>query len=86
MNCPALAEFDDTFLDGLYFCNRTYALFETIRGRPDGVSRLRRKPSKLEKKLLEELLPIAKYVQASYASNHKASKATKSRLHSQRQY
>lgn len=43
-----------------------YALFEQIRNANDGPSRLRRRPSPVEKKLLEELLPICKYVQASY--------------------
>ncbi|WP_077033396.1 hypothetical protein [Pelomonas sp. KK5] len=61
-----LTEFDGQPFDGLVFCARVYALFESIRGRVDGPSRMRRRPSKVEKRLLEELLPIAKYVQASY--------------------
>ena len=61
-----LAEFDGQWLDGLSFCAKVYALFEAIRRGSDGPSRFRRRPSKLEKKLLEELLPISKYVQASY--------------------
>jgi hypothetical protein len=66
MKSTALAEFDDNFLDGLYFCTRVYTLFEAIRTQPDGPSRLRRRPSRVERKLLEELFPIVKYVQASY--------------------
>jgi len=66
MSTTPLAQFDNKLLDGLEFCSRVYALFETIRGAEDGPSRLRMRPSRLEKKLLEELLPICKYVQASY--------------------
>lgn len=58
-----LAEFDGVQLEGLDFCLKAYALFERIRRCPDGASRLRMRSSAVEKKLLEELLPIAKYVQ-----------------------
>ena len=53
-------------LDGLEFCSKVYALFESIRSECDGPSRFRRRPTRVEKKLLEELMPICKYVQASY--------------------
>jgi hypothetical protein len=33
---------------------------------PDGVARLRLRPTKTEKRLIEELIPIARYVQARY--------------------
>lgn len=66
MSTEALAEFDGELLDGLYFCSRVYALFESIRKSPGGISRLRRRSTKVEKRLLEELFPIAKYIQASY--------------------
>jgi len=61
-----LAQFDGVLLDGLDFCSKVYALLESIRNASDGPSRLRRRPSKVEKKLLEELLPICAYLQASY--------------------
>lgn len=61
-----LAQFDGNLLDGLEFCSKVYALFESIRNTVEGPSRFRRRPTRLEKKLLEELLPICKYVQASY--------------------
>ena len=61
-----LAQFDGVLWDGLEFCSRVYALFESIRSGSDGPSRLRRRPTKVEKRLLEELLPICTYVQASY--------------------
>lgn len=40
-----------------------YEFFDQIQRSHDGVSRLRRRPSQEEKKLLEELLPIERYVQ-----------------------
>lgn len=66
MSTTALAEFNGNLMDGLEFCSRVYVLYESIRNAADGPSRLRLRPSRLEKKLLEELLPICKYVQASY--------------------
>ena len=66
MTVDPLAEFDGIKLDGLEFSSKVYALFESIRDAIDGPSRLRMRPNKLEKKLLEELLPICKYVQAKY--------------------
>ena len=67
MSAPELADFAGKFLDGLAFCSKVYALFESIRSAPDGVSRLRMRPGQgPEKRLLEELLPICKYLQASY--------------------
>jgi hypothetical protein len=66
MKASSLAQFDGQLLDGLEFCSKVYALFEQIRSEHDGPSRLRRRPTRVEKKLLEELLPICKYVQASY--------------------
>ncbi|MCX7168264.1 MAG: hypothetical protein NTV11_18595 [Rhodocyclales bacterium] len=44
----------------------TYALFEQILSTENGLSRLRMRKTKVEKKLIEELLPICKYVQAKY--------------------
>lgn len=62
----SLSEFDGIRLEGLTFCAMTYDLFERIRGLPDGTSRLRLRPTDVEKKLLEELMPIAKYVQDNH--------------------
>lgn len=66
MATSPLREFDGKLVEGLEFCARVYALFEEVRGSMNGVSRLRMRPSRLEKKLLEELLPICKYIQASH--------------------
>ncbi len=61
-----LSEFDGVLMEGLTFCTKTYDLFEKIRALPDGPSRLRMRPTDVEKKLLEELMPIAKYVQDNH--------------------
>jgi hypothetical protein len=66
MSKSALSQFDGNILDGLEFCSKVYALFESIRSADNGPSRLRMRPSRLEKKLLEELLPICKYIQTHY--------------------
>jgi hypothetical protein len=54
-------------MDGLDFCKKAYALFEGIRRSPDGSIRLRLRKGRLEKKLIEELMPIARYIQARYS-------------------
>lgn len=61
-----LDQFDGVLLDGLDFCSKTYALFESIRQAPGGVTRLRLRHDRVAKRLLEELLPISAYVQYSY--------------------
>lgn len=66
MSVSPLSRFDGQLIDGLQFCAMAYALFEEIRSTEDGPSRLRMRSTEVEKKLLEELLPICKYVQAYY--------------------
>jgi hypothetical protein len=66
MTADPLRAFNGVLLDGLDFCARTYALFEGIRQVPGGPSRLRLRHSNTEKKLLEELLPICKFIQFYY--------------------
>jgi|JI10StandDraft_1071094.scaffolds.fasta_scaffold106652_3 hypothetical protein len=61
-----LSEFDGQLLDGLDFCARTYALFESVRAQEGGVERIRIRAGIVEKRLLEELLPICRYVQTYY--------------------
>ena len=61
-----LSRIDDRLLDGLDFCTRVYDLFDQIRQQPDGKKRLRLRPSKTEKRLVEELLPLARYIQGRY--------------------
>jgi hypothetical protein len=66
MNDTLLRSLDGCLLDGLEFCRRTYDLFETVRAKPDGIDRLRLRAGVTEKRLLEELLPICRYVQTYY--------------------
>jgi hypothetical protein len=66
MNGSALSPFDGNLLDGLTFCSKVYGLFESIRATEHGRSRLRMRATSVEKKLIEELLPICKYVQTKY--------------------
>jgi hypothetical protein len=62
----SLSTFDGQLLDGLYFCGKVYDFFDQLSGGPDGIAKLRLRPTKNEKRLLEELIPIARYVQARY--------------------
>jgi hypothetical protein len=62
-----LSDFDGRLMDGFLFCKKVYEFFDQVQQAPGGVLRLRRRPSHgAEKKLLEELLPIARYVQQRY--------------------
>ena len=65
-----LSAIDGQLLDGLDFCREVYGLFDRITREPDGKSR-RRLQSKTDerltdKRLVEELLPLACYIQARY--------------------
>lgn len=66
MDSQSLSHIDGNLINGLQFCAQVYELFETIRATDDGRSRLRMRTSDIEKKLVEELLPICKYVQTKY--------------------
>jgi len=57
---------DGQLLDGLDFCRKVYDLFDHITEEPDGKARLRLRRSKCDKRFVEELLPLARYVQARY--------------------
>ena len=61
-----LSTFDGQLLEGLDFCRKVYDLFDQMQAGPDGVAKLRLRPTKSEKRLIEELIPIARYVQARY--------------------
>jgi hypothetical protein len=61
-----LSTFDGRVLDGLAFCRRVYEFFNQTRASPDGIAKLRLRSSKNEKRLIEELIPLARYVQARY--------------------
>jgi len=57
---------DGQLLDGLEFCARVYTLFEEFRAEPGASERFRLRSGPVEKRLLEELLPICRYVQTYY--------------------
>lgn len=61
-----LSTFDGQLLDGLDFCRKVYDSFDQARSEKDGIAKLRLRPTKNEKRLIEELIPIARYVQARY--------------------
>jgi hypothetical protein len=61
-----LSTFDGRLIDGLEFCGKVYDLFDHTKQQPDGVAKLRLRSTKSEKRLLEELIPLARFVQARY--------------------
>jgi hypothetical protein len=62
----SLATFDGELLDGLDFCRKVYDLFDQVRRERGGIAKLRLRTTKNEKRLIEELIPIARYLQARY--------------------
>jgi hypothetical protein len=66
-----ISTFDGKLLDGLDFCRKVYDLFDETSAGPDGIAKLRLRPTKVEKRLIEELLPIAGYVQARYRTGRR---------------
>lgn len=61
-----LGEIDGQELDGLVFCAKAYQLFEAVRNGPDGVTRLRMLRGPLVGRLVEEVLPMCRYIQEHY--------------------
>jgi hypothetical protein len=61
-----LSTFDGQLLDGLDFCRKVYNLFNQVMGEPGGIEKIRLRQTKTEKRLVEELIPLASYVQARY--------------------
>ena len=66
MNQNELELLHDKRMDGLLFCRKAYLLFNRIRRKPDGIKRLRMRQTVVEKKLIEEILPITRYIQFKY--------------------
>jgi hypothetical protein len=66
-----LSTFDGQLLDGLDFCRKVYDLFDQVRRGTEGIAKLRLRPTKNEKRLIEELIPIARYVQARYCEGRR---------------
>jgi hypothetical protein len=61
-----LSTFDGQLIDGLEFCRKVYDFFDQTQRQPGGISKLRLRSTAAAKKLLEELIPIARLVQARY--------------------
>jgi hypothetical protein len=64
-----LEELDGRLLDGLTFCRRVYRLMHRIRSTSSGIRELRLRKSPRAKRLVEELLPLASYVQTRYSAS-----------------
>lgn len=60
-----LQSLDGQSIDGLKFCGLVYGIFEKVRETPEGIEAIRMRRGKC-KKLVEELLPICKYIQGKY--------------------
>ena len=67
MSVRGLESLDGCQLDGLEFCTRAYTAFDQIRSHPRGVEELRLLTSKRAKRLVEEVMPITRYIQARYS-------------------
>lgn len=61
-----LSTFDGQLLDGLEFCGLVYNLHDQVRRSRSGITTLRLRSTVTAKKLLEELIPIARFIQARY--------------------
>lgn len=62
----SIDDLDGQLLDGLEFCAKAYALFEKLRSELQGRERLRLRSGLNEKRLVEEILPICRYIQTYY--------------------
>jgi len=67
----SLKRLDGVLLDGLDYVRTAYQVLDEIKREPGGLTELRlrkrSRPCRRAKKLLEEVLPIAGYVEATYA-------------------
>jgi hypothetical protein len=64
-----LSQLDGQVIDGLVFCKMVYSLFDEITQSSEGISRIRlrgKRANQTEKKLIEELLPICKFIHLKY--------------------
>lgn len=61
-NAIGFSDFDVRLLYGLTFCRKFCALFDQIKDSAGGMERLRLLKTKLEKRVVEGLIPIAKFV------------------------
>ncbi len=61
-----LDTFHDKWMDGYLFCRRVYRWLEQIKKQPGGLSKLRGRKSTEERKLIQELLPLAQFIRVKY--------------------
>lgn len=61
-----LSDLDYVSLDGLEFCLHVYRIFEGLRQAEEGRVKPRTRASDVEKKILEVLLTICRFLQACY--------------------
>ncbi len=66
MPIAGLESLDGKLLDGLVFCRIAYDLFEAIQEEPTGLEEIRLLRSLRAKRMVEEVLPIAAFVQNRY--------------------
>lgn len=66
MPIRGLEQLDGTLLDGLRFCATAYDIFERIQSEPGGLEDLRLLRTSRAKRMVEEILPIAAYIQSRY--------------------
>lgn len=61
-----LEDLDRKMIDGLEFCSKVYSIFEKLRLKEDGSETISLREVPLGKLMIEELLPICRYVQTYY--------------------
>ncbi len=66
MPIRGLEPLDGKLLDGLSFCAVAYDILDGIQAEPGGLEEIRLLRTSRAKKMVEEILPIAAYVQARY--------------------
>ena len=66
-----LGSFHDTVLDGLEFCSKVYDFIDQIKAGPGGLDKWRLRLDRPEKKIHDELLPIARYIQYIYGPGNR---------------
>jgi hypothetical protein len=62
-----LDQINDRLLDGLVFCGKAYRLFGKIKASTGGIQKLRLRQEHTVKRLIEEVIPVARYVQMRYS-------------------
>jgi len=71
MSEKSLSTLDNQLLDGLEFCIAVYDLFDHVAHGPNGLERVRLRRDETAKRLIEELIPIARYVQVRYEASNR---------------